>query len=44
MLNTQGGRDGFGWEMSKIDQFDVEQFGTLDRREKTIAISGTEWP
>ena len=30
-------------EMRKIDECDMEKFGTLDCREKTIAILGDRW-
>ena len=30
-------------EMRKIDKCDMEKFGTLDSREKTIAILGDRW-
>ena len=30
-------------EMRKIDECDVEKFGTLDSSEKTIAILGDTW-
>ena len=29
--------------MRKIDERDMEKFGTLDSREKTIAILGNRW-
>ena len=31
-------------EMRKIDECDMDKFGTLDRSEKTIAILGDRWP
>ena len=31
-------------EMRKIDECDMEKFGTLDSSEKTIAILGDRWP
>ena len=30
-------------EMRKIDECDMEKFGTLDSSEKTIAILGDRW-
>ena len=30
--------------MRKIDECDMEKFGTLDSSEKTIAILGDKWP
>ena len=30
-------------EMRKIDEYDMEKFGTLYRSEKTIAIEGDTW-
>ena len=30
-------------EMSKIDECNMEKFGTLDSSEKTIAIRGDRW-
>ena len=30
-------------EMRKIDECDMEKFGTLDGSEKTIAILGERW-
>ena len=30
-------------EMRKIDECDIENFGTLDSGEKTIAILGDRW-
>ena len=29
--------------MRKIDEFDMDNFGTLDSSEKTIAILGDRW-
>ena len=31
------------YEMRKIDECDMEKFGTLDSSEKTIAILGDRW-
>ena len=30
-------------DMRKIDEFDMEKFGTLDSSEKTIDILGDRW-
>ena len=30
-------------EMRKVDECDMERFGTLDSSEKTIAILGDRW-
>ena len=30
-------------EMRKVDECDMEKFGTLDSSEKTIAILGDRW-
>ena len=35
------GRDVLG--MRKIDEFGMDKFGTLDSREKTVAILGDRW-
>ena len=30
-------------EMMQMDEYDMEQFSTLDNSEKTIAITGDRW-
>ena len=36
-------RDVLEEEVREIDECDMEEFGALDRREKTIAILGDRW-
>ena len=36
-------RDVLQEEMREIDECDIEEFGTLDSNEKTIAIPGDRW-